>query len=167
MENLKDLRSRASRLRDSADRAKAFALKLLVYRQRSESELRERLLMKGFSAEVVEKVIGELRNSGFIDDSEAARSFVRIAEQRLLGKKAIERLLFERGISAELIKKVMEDYNEMEVAMKTFQKWLRRHNLDDRDSELRFRNFMLGRGYSTDTINDLIKKIKEERNDIS
>lgn len=162
MEKLKPLRSQDSRSKDSADKAKTIALKLLGYRQRSEYELRERLKRKGFSPDIIEDTIRELKNSGLIDDREAARSFIRVGEQRFLGKRAIEELLFKRGIRPELIEEVIEDFDEIEGAERAAQKWLRRHRLDSRESEERLKNFLLRRGYSIDTANRVIEKMKEE-----
>ncbi|MCX7794624.1 MAG: recombination regulator RecX [Thermodesulfovibrionales bacterium] len=149
-------------MKDSEAKARAFALKLLGYRQRSESELRERLLGKGFSQEVTENIIKIFKNSGLIDDRDAAKYFVRVGEQRLLGKRKIAEILFKRGIKPELVEEVIEEFDETESATRSVQKWLRRHSLKDRDSEEKLKEFMLRRGYRMDTIIRIIKKIKEE-----
>lgn len=159
---MKSSRGQDPILKDSADKAKSLALKLLGYRQRSEHELRERLKRKGFGPGVIEDIIRELKNSGLIDDREAARSFIRVGKGRLLGKRAIEEILFKRGIRPELIEELIEGFDEIEGAERAARKWLRRHNLDGTDSEEKLKDFMLRRGYNFDTINRVIKKLKEE-----
>ncbi|MFN3740546.1 MAG: regulatory protein RecX [Thermodesulfovibrionales bacterium] len=150
-------------MRDSQDKAKAFALKLLSYRQRSEAEIRDRLLRKGFSLEIIEDLLKELKASGLIDDKEAAKSFFRVAkESRLLGGRAIKEYLLIRGINPELIDEVTEGLDEMESATMIVKKWLRKQRIDDPVSEERFKKFMLRKGYSMETINSLIKQLKEE-----
>ncbi len=161
MEGLKSLRNQDSRSRDSQDKARVFALKLLSYRQRSEYEIRDRLIRKGFSPEVIENLVKDLKASGLIDDKEAAESFFRVAkESRLLGYRAIKEYLIKRGISSEIIDEVTEDFDEREYAIRVAEKWLRKHRINDSASEERFRKFMLRKGYSMETINNLIKQLK-------
>ncbi len=162
MESLKVHKNQDSRSRDSQDKAKAFALKLLSYRQRSEYELRDRLSKKGFGPEIIENLLQDLKSSGLIDDKEAAKSFFRVAkESRLLGRRAIKEYLLKRGINPELIDEVTEGLDEMEPAIRIAEKWLRKQRMDDPVSEERFKKFMLRRGYSMETINNLIKQLKE------
>lgn len=163
MKSLKVHKNQGSRSRDSQDKAKAFALKLLSYRQRSEYEIRDRLLRKGFGPELIENLLNDLRASGLIDDKEAAKSFFRVAkDSRLLGCRAIKEYLLKRGISSELIDEVTEGLDEMDSAMRAAKKWLRRQRIDEPVLEERFKKFMLRKGYSMDTINNLIKQLKEE-----
>ena len=58
------------------------ALRLLSYRQRSEAELRERLMRKRVAPEVVRDTLERLRSAGLLDDREFARSWVENRDQR-------------------------------------------------------------------------------------
>lgn len=163
MEGLKKAQRQDSRLKGSADKARVSALKLLSYRVRSEQEIRERLVGKGFNPEVVETVIKALKGSGLINDKETATSFLRIArETKLLGRRGIRDYLFKRGIPHEIVEEVLEDIDEIDSAIKATQKWLRHNSLDDPQAEARLRQYLMRRGYSSDTINEVIKKYHKE-----
>ncbi len=67
----------------------AAAYRLLIFRDRSEYELRNRLLQKGYSAKTVQTVIESLKNDGFLNDLEFAKSFVRTKNARGLSPELI------------------------------------------------------------------------------
>jgi regulatory protein len=58
------------------------ALRLLSYRQRSEAELRDRLIRKRVPPEIVGDTIDRLRSAGLLDDLGFARNWVENRNQR-------------------------------------------------------------------------------------
>lgn len=104
--------------------AKAYALKLLSLRDRSESELRERLLAKGFTEESVFSAIENLKNAGFIDDSKTAGALMRYCEQtKLLGAYGCRQYMRRRGIPEEIVgSSVFSPETEIEKAKKLVEK---------------------------------------------
>lgn len=158
MEDLKNSQKRDSRSRDSVDKAKALALKLLGYRLRSEAEIRERLLRKGYSIETLNRVIEDLKAFGLINDLEAARSFVRTAESKLHGPRRIRELLLKRGIPADIVEEVVSQRDDMGKATELLKKWLKARSINTPEEMRRFRQYMLRRGYNHETINELLKR---------
>jgi regulatory protein len=91
--------SEEERLQKALDLAYAY----LNPRDRTVSEVRQRLARGGVSAEVTENVVEILGEQGFLNDSRFARLFV--ADKRTLeqwGSERIRRGLFSRGIDRHL-----------------------------------------------------------------
>ncbi len=92
--------SEEERLQKALDLAYAY----LNARDRTVSEVRQRLQRRGVSDEVSENVIGILGEQGFLDDTRFARLFV--ADKRTLeqwGSERIRRGLLSRGIDRHLV----------------------------------------------------------------
>lgn len=145
----------------SAPEAKRYSLKLLAYRGRSEQELRERLLQKGFSASVIEAVTNELKGSGFINDAQLAVNLKRQArEGRLLGHQAAKLYLLKRGLSRDVVDEVLayDREDELSVLLRLLEKKARQApDLETPAGRRRFWNFLVRKGYSTDIIRRAMK----------
>lgn len=94
---LQELAKRA----DASYKARDSAVHLLAYRPRTTTELRRKLVEKGYPDDSVETVIRDLTEEGLIDDNAFATEFV---EQRVRGGRhgrvRIRSELLKRGISA-------------------------------------------------------------------
>ncbi len=147
--------------RNSLSEAEDYSYRLLTYRARSEGELRERLLRKGFSLDVTERVIGDLKEKGLIDDYETARSFIRTAMARNLGLKGIKEYLIKRRIPEEIIDEIIDTVDESESAEILTRKYLRRKRMKRPDIMTinSLRNYLFRRGYGDDTIMNIIKNL--------
>ncbi len=85
------------------ERARAAALRLLKFRPRSESELKQRLAQKGFGPAAVEPLVSELKRQGLLDDTRFARLFVAQQMQaRPAGRRMLVSRLRAKGVAAEL-----------------------------------------------------------------
>jgi regulatory protein len=85
------------------EQALSIAHVLLNRRERTEHELREQLLRRDAPLEVVNAVVRELTELGYVDDARFARLLVQ--DKRDLsqwGRGRIERELIRRGISKDL-----------------------------------------------------------------
>ena len=141
--------------------AKKYLLKLLSYRGRSEKELRDKLVARGFDQEIISSTIDYLKIAGFIDDSLLADNLKRQAiELKLCGYKAAKLLMYKRGLSRDVIESAL-DYDE-EIELSTLQKLLDKkmwsmgkyHSLNDRR---KLWNFLIRKGYSSGTIRKILK----------
>ncbi|AJG40888.1 recombinase RecX [Thermotoga sp. RQ7] len=84
-------------------------MRLLKYRVRFESELRNRLKSKGFSDEEIENTIATLKKQGYIDDEKAAYLFA-VDEMRLklFGPKIVKMKLRSLGVDEETSERAIE-----------------------------------------------------------
>lgn len=102
---------------EEAGKAFKYALKLLCYRGRSESELSRRLRLKGFDASVVAQTINRLTEGGFLDDRALARNLRRKAEEvKFLGLSGARIYLRQMGIPKEIAEETLQGYDELSSA---------------------------------------------------
>lgn len=138
--------------KDDAKKAKAYCLRLLKYRQKSEQEIRRKLEEKGFSAVVVEETAAFLRKSGFVDDKLFARLWVQSRMRRPLGRLRLRAELKEKGIRPEWIEEALvqglEDYDEKETIRQLVrQKLDKMKGLEDEKKKTRLYGYLVRRGF--------------------
>ena len=87
---------------------------ILGLHDRSEKELYEKLLKKGYSPEESASAMAKLANYGYIDDTRYARHY---AEQKLhsYGKRKVEYDLIHKGVSAEVVSEVLEELVDEDI----------------------------------------------------
>ena len=91
-------------------RAKDVAAKHLGRRMRSELEIERFLELKGFTSEVITRVLQDFRRVGLLDDRAMARDYMeRRLAKRPCGRLAVERELLARGVAAETAAEVLGD----------------------------------------------------------
>jgi len=136
------------------------AYKLLSYRGRSEKELRQRLILKGFDEHAVDSVITALTANGFLDDRKLAFALKRYAaESKHLGIWGTKNFLRDRGIPKEIIEEAMHDVDETEGAWKIAQKMMRSvSSLTAGKSARKIYGALYRRGYSPETIRKTLYK---------
>lgn len=155
-----DLKSRG--FEDNLQGALRYAFRLLGYRDRSEKEMCERLLRKGFSEKVVLEAVDYLRDKGFINDRRFAEILRKDAiERKHLGKTGVRHYLISKGIAAHVVEDVLggdDDY--LDVARSLVERKLR--NMKDDNSErikMRLWGMLLRRGFSYDTISKVLEML--------
>ncbi len=99
------------------NKAKNYALRLLTYRPRSESELAAKLKQKKFSSEVIKAVVEIMKEYNYIDDRKFALQWVEYRlSVRPMGSKLIKYELKKFGINEEIIAEVISGIdNEAEI----------------------------------------------------
>ena len=146
-------------------RAKNNAYALLRSRPRSESEIRSRLKLKGYSADIIEGVVEDLKRTGDCDDRKFAALWV---ESRMhsnpMGDVVLRHELKEKGIADSIIEATLEDkaknYDEYEVAFSMAkERFARLRKLDRRKALKRLYDFLLRRGFKYDTVRKITEKL--------
>ena len=87
---------------------------ILGLHDRSEKELYEKLLKKGYTPEESASAMAKLADYGYVDDTMYARHY---AEQKLhsYGKRKVEYDLLYKGVSAEIVAEVLEELVDEDV----------------------------------------------------
>ncbi len=154
----------------SEEAAKEAALRLLERGPRTEREIVDRLLGRGYEPDAVERAVERLRRVSLLDDRAFVRAFVRTElARRPQGRRLLEQKLRRRGVPAPLIEElerlIVEDEDladrrlgsEAERAARAADALRRRYA--GRPEEERRRktvHALLRRGFSWDTIRDLV-----------
>ena len=144
--------------------AKKDAFRLLSFRARSTSELRERLVKKKYSSETVEEVLAFCAKQGFLDDEKFARLYaVSRLQSRPAGKKMMQFELRNKGVSAATAERVLgslEGFDENQVALGAA---LRRHRnmtgLPENTAKARIYGFLKRRGFAQDAVSYALSKL--------
>ncbi len=128
------------------------ALRLLAYRPRSERELHDRLIRKGYESAVIEETLGRLRELGYLDDEAFARFWTETHQalsprsRRLL---AVE--LRRRGVAQSTAEQATVGIADEEAAYQAASKRLRTlRGLEYRRFRERLGGFLTRRGFSYD-----------------
>ena len=145
--------------------AKEFCFRLLKLRQRSEHELRQRLIRKKFTAETIEEVIAYLNKIKLINDREFSQSWIA-SRINNFGKRRIVFELRQKGISKELIEESLEEFKERfsdtdnlrELARKKYDKFLQ-ENQDSFKAKKRLFAFFMRKGYSPEIIIEILESL--------
>lgn len=144
---------------------------LFSIRQRSEKEVRDRFKYKTkeeISEIVIESLIQNLKQKNLIDDEQFAKSWVesrRVSKQK--GKIAIKSELAQKGISGEIIEKVMggsaigEDEIAMHALEKKMKSWKR---VEPQKLKQKIFNFLGRKGFEYNVILTVISRLLKDKN---
>lgn len=148
---------------DKVERACERALNFLSYRPRSETEVRRNLRKKNLEDEIIEAAVERLTRAGLLNDREFAHYWV---ENRLQfkprGARALRHELREKGVSASIIAKALDDLDEEAAARKAAEARVRRlAHLEPRDFRRKLGAYLARRGFSYAVIKPLIDEMLE------
>lgn len=154
----------------SEDEAKEAALRILERGPRTEREIEEHLLARGFERDAVERAIERLRRVSLLDDRAFLRAFVRTElPRRPQGRRLLVVKLKRRGVPAPLLEDLDlflgEDPDLAERSLDTEEgranaalaELGKRHaKREPRDRAKRLQGALLRRGFDWSTIRDLV-----------
>ncbi|MEJ5230196.1 MAG: regulatory protein RecX [Pseudothermotoga sp.] len=127
----------------------SYAKKLLKFRARSKGELRARLIEKGFSQTVVDKVVNDFEKTGVIDDEKFAYLF---AYDMLVvhgyGPFRIRAKLHQFGIAEQITDRVIDRVLNQIDLVEVMKKVVQLHKVDREKS----REFLYRRGFSSELV---------------
>jgi regulatory protein len=143
-------------------KAKKYAFKLLSYRGRSEKELEDRLVKKGFSKTVASSTTGYLKKLGLIDDKAFAETLRREAlTKKFLSNNGAKRFLLSRGIPRVIAEEILSNAknDDIENAKRLVDKKLKSIiNYSPLNKKKKLYNLLCRRGYSSNTIYRVLKE---------
>ena len=151
--------------RDQFQKALDTALNFLSYRPRSEKEVRQNLVRKGFSESFIERVITRLKELQFIDDAAFARFWVQNREAHSpRSHRALEFELRTKGVNQETLDEAIEETIDQETsATAAARKKLRSlRNLDYKDFRQKLGSYLARRGYDYATIKSVVNSLWHE-----
>lgn len=151
--------------------AKSKALKYIERALKSEFQVREFLQKKEYEDNVIDRVIGFLKEYKFIDDEYYSKAFVT-QNIRIEGKGNIRYKLAKKGISEDRINNILNEFSSLDeeaVALKLAEKKLNIIYKSEKNTnkvKSKLNTFLISKGYSFDIIKSVVNKleIKEEEN---
>ncbi len=140
------------------------ATNYLVYRPRSEPELRERLRRKGFTPENIEAVIAKLKRLRLVDDTAFAEFWRDNRESFSPRSKALTRReLKQKGIAEDIIDITVAAIDDEDSAYRAAVSKARVLSLSDYESFRRkLGGYLQRRGFNYGVIERTIKRVWQE-----
>lgn len=148
-------------------RARNNAYALLRQRPRSEFEIRSRLKLKGYSAEIAENIIEGLKRVGDINDAKFAKLWV---DSRMrtnpAGDVVLKHELKTKGVADTIIEATLnykaENFDEHKVAFDMAKACFGRlKKIDHRKALKRVYDLLLRRGFKFETVRRIVEEIVE------
>ena len=76
---------------------------------RTEAQLREKLLKAEFEPEFIEQAIAYVKSYGYLDDERYVRNYIEYRQSQKSKRQIEQELLYRKGVSKDLIEKVYEE----------------------------------------------------------
>jgi len=144
------------------ERARQTALRFLAHRMRTGREVRDKLTARGFDRGTVSTVVERLTEVGLINDAEYAAAYLRTSlKLRPRSYRVLLSELTKKGVSRETagraIGESVELTPEVEAARRVMAKAARTYGrLPDGERRRKLFSFLARRGFSPDTISELL-----------
>lgn len=139
------------------------ALSILDYSARTESEMKRKLLMKGYLDMVAQSVIERLREVRLLDDRYLAGRIAENAGAKGVGAYALKRKLKMRGIGEEDLEyafSLMNEEDEKKGAVREAERLMKKYaSFPLRERKAKLSAALSRRGYSWDAVSDAIERI--------
>lgn len=149
---------------DILQKAKNYCFLLLKFRARSETEIYDSLKRKKFDEEIISQACKSLKEKRFIDDDCFAQQWIAARLRKPFGLRRIRQELILKGIADSVIEsniaKITNNYSEEDIILNIAKTKLSKFTGQDTDKEKkRLYGYLLRRGFSSETIMDVINKL--------
>ena len=142
------------------------ALSLLSRQKYTKKAITDKLKAKGYETEIIDVVVGKLKEYGYISDTAFATSFVNCNNSK--SKRMLEVNLLQKGISREIIKQVLDENitleSEREKCTEATNKYMKNKEMNDSTIK-KLKAHLLYKGFSFEDINYCIKSLGGEIDD--
>ena len=141
-------------------RAKLRAMHLLNDMDRTESQLRTKLLNGDYPADIVDEAIAYVKFFGYINDESYIRRFIE-SRKNSKSKKEIYALLMKKGVDMEQVQEILSEYYSAEDSLNAIRDLLRKKRYDPKsatDQEMRkIYGYLARKGFGYEDIRQVIQ----------
>ena len=141
-------------------RAKLRAMHLLNDMDRTESQLRTKLLNGDYPADIVDEAIAYVKSFGYINDESYIRRFIE-SKRNSKSKKEIYALLMKKGVDMERVREILSEYYSAEESLNAIRDLLRKKRYDPKsatDQEMRkIYGYLARKGFGYEDIRQVIQ----------
>ena len=141
-------------------RAKLRAMHLLNDMDRTESQLRTKLLNGDYPADIVDEAIAYVKSFGYINDESYIRRFIE-SKKNSKSKKEIYALLMKKGVDMEQVQEILSEYYGAEDSLNAIRDLLRKKRYDPKsatDQETRkIYGYLARKGFGYEDIRQVIQ----------
>jgi regulatory protein len=139
------------------------AVRILTNRDHSKYELIQKLQKRGFAAKIINAVIAQCEDFGYIDDHRTARVYVQQLKRKCFGRRYVRLALKKKRMTGAAIEKILVEHYPgedeyvhagrlLEKKKKTFA-----NEADPKKRSDRIYRYLYSRGFSPSVIRSLLK----------
>ena len=141
-------------------RAKLRAMHLLNDMDRTESQLRTKLLNGDYPADIADEANAYVKSFGYINDESYIRRFIE-SRKNSKSKKEIYALLMKKGVDMERVREILSEYYSAEDSLNAIRDLLRKKRYDPKsatDQEMRkIYGYLARKGFGYEDIRQVIQ----------
>jgi regulatory protein len=156
-------------IEDNYIKCKNSALKIIERTYKSERELSDKLIEKGYDEKTIISVVEFLKKYSFIDDLTFTKMYIK-DKIKAQGKNKIKFALIKKGISEEFIKQQLDEIDDiiqgntaMTLAERKY-KTLQKNEKDSKKLYKKLADFLMRKGFQWEEIKSVLNKILKEDN---
>lgn len=159
IEKLKDLAEKEEMLR-----CKNSAIRIIERNYKTEKEVRNKLIEKGYNENAINNAIDFLQKYNFLNDNTYTKMYVK-DKLNSQGSNKIKYTLMKKGISKEMIEEELQNIDrddEKKVAMELAQKKLSSIKKSENDKYKisgKLYRFLTSKGYNYDIVKETVKDV--------
>ena len=141
-----------------------YGLTVLSRSLKSEKQLKEKMLEKGYDTDLVDKVIERLKKRKYINDEYSCDSLInsRINGAKY-GKRRIAQELYEKGVDREITEDKLREISDEEEFERAYELGIKKFKSikeeDTRKKSGKLSNYLIYRGFDYDTVKKVVAKI--------
>lgn len=145
-------------------RAKKRALHLLEQMDRTEQQLREKLMASEYPARCIDETIEYVKSFHYLDDQRYAETFTRYKKDKM-SRQQIKQKLMMKGVSREIVTEAIEEEYDVDETVHIRSILEKKHFFHETADDGEFRrvySYLLRRGFRS---NDILKEMKHTGTD--
>ncbi len=133
-----------------------YSLYLLEIKDRTEKQLRERLIKKGYEEKEIYNAVEKMKHYGYINDVDYAKRYVK--SDKGFAPLRLKTELIKKGISRDIAENTTENmiFDAKEVITKEINRKFIKKDFSDRKEQNRVIGYFLRRGFSYGDIRDVL-----------
>lgn len=142
------------------------AMRYLGNRPHSEAEIQKKLTLKGYEESDVQKIVGRLREQGYLGDIQFARNWIENRTAfRPRGRRLLALELRQKGVSEEVILEALQNTdNESELAFSVARRYARRlAELDKNKFREKLTSYLGRRGFTYEVASPVVRQVWAEQ----
>ena len=145
-------------------RAKLRALHLLETMNRTEAQLRQKLVQTGYPEEIVDEAVRYVKSFGYINDEMYIRNFIDSRREKK-SKREIVSLLYGKGIDSDqidrIISEVYEEHSDKEAVLSIIRKKGWETEPEDEKEKTKRYSYLVRKGFRYDDIKKAFNEVRE------
>lgn len=146
-------------------RAKLRAMHLLEKMDRTRAELKKKLEQSGYPTKAVEEALEYVESFHYIDDVRYAARYIEFQKSKK-GKARLKMELLQKGISAEIVARALEEAEEQMDTKETIRRMLQSKRkgegpLEEKEKQ-RLYGFFMRKGFSSSEILSVFREISDK-----